>query len=58
VSEGRNTAGIPARRSFDAISSGNPVVAISRARKVARIIVIVTASIGENAEKSGGRKAA
>jgi hypothetical protein len=38
-------------RSFGVLSSAKPVVVISKARKVARIIVIATASIEENAEK-------
>ena len=58
VSGGRSTALIHARRSFGGISNDERAVVISRARKAARIIVIATASIGENAEKSRRSKLA
>jgi hypothetical protein len=46
------------RRAFGAISNDKPAVVISRARKVARIIVIATARTEESAEKIRRSKSA
>jgi len=45
-------------RSFGVLSSARPVVVISKARKVARIIEIAIGSTDESAEKDAGLKPA